>query len=308
MRILEDFKEVFRKSNNALAQLIMINIAVFVVLNLLKVILHLSGSAPMFTKLQEFVMMSPDPSELLFKPWTLFSYGIVHMGILHILFNMIVLYWFGQIIMSYLGSQKLLNLYIYGVVAGGLMYLIGFNLVPYFQQQALGQAPLLLGASAGVLAVVVGAAVLLPEYTIHLMFLGPIKLKYIAAVYVFISIIQVIGDNSGGELAHLGGATLGYAYIRQLQHGRDLGRPLAWLFEKIKDLFSRPKIRVTHKNASYSFGTENVSGTRSRSEEKSANRIINQEEIDAILDKISEKGYDALSKEEKQMLFNASKK
>ncbi|NVJ45566.1 MAG: rhomboid family intramembrane serine protease, partial [Cytophagia bacterium] len=150
----------------------------------------------------------------------------------------------------------------------------------------------------------VGAATFQPNYAIHLLFLGPVKLKYIAAFTVLVSFIQSTGANAGGEIAHLGGALVGFVSIKQLQQGSDWSRPVVSVISWIKSLFKpQPKIKVSYKNTK-TTSSRTTSRTKARTETKSKNA---QEEIDAILDKISEKGYDALSKEEKQKLFNASK-
>jgi hypothetical protein len=166
-----------------------------------------------------------------------------------------------------------------------------------------------LGASAGVSAIIVGAAALLPNHSFVLLFIGPVKIKYIALFYViFKSFAGLDGPNAGGELAHLGGAAIGYLYISQLRRGRDIGAWLTAIFDGLVKLFHRPRIRVSHRREK----TYSTSYTQSKSSYRQAtapaNSKISQDEIDAILDKISEKGYESLSKEEKQKLFNASKK
>ncbi|MCG8476363.1 MAG: rhomboid family intramembrane serine protease [Cytophagales bacterium] len=299
---VDDFKNVFKKPNNALAQLILINALVFVLLGVLTVfsdwILHNKGWAD---KVESYIALPAYLPGLLYKPWTLLTYAFVHKGFFHILFNMLVLYWFGQLITNYLGSQKLVNLYVLGALAGALAYIAIYNLVPYYEGALLGGR--MIGASAGVFAVVVGAAVLLPNYSFHLLFFGTVRIKYIALVVVLLSFIGITGRNAGGELAHLGGALMGMIYIFQLRKGTDWGKPIAWVGEKVKAVFSRPALKVTHRMDRYSSTYHSPHKSY-----RDAGNSFNQEEIDAILDKISDKGYDALSREEKQKLFNASKK
>jgi len=164
----------------------------------------------------------------------------------------------------------------------------------------------MLGASASVYAVVVGAATFMPNYTFFLLLIGPVKIKYIAIFYVFLSFAQTIGDNAGGNLAHLGGALIGFIFITQLRKGNDWGAPVYATLTFFSKLFTRkPKIKVSHKRSA-SRPASSSSSHRSTAPKKEVNP--DQKEIDAILDKISEKGYESLTKEEKQKLFNASKK
>ncbi|MEM7550264.1 MAG: rhomboid family intramembrane serine protease [Bacteroidota bacterium] len=290
--ILDEFKNAFKRPNNELIQIILINLAVFVVLIILKVFLTLGGSGAFYGDIVRQLTLPSDLGDFLFRPWTIVTYFFTHEGFFHILFNMLFLYWFGKLIVEYLGSHKVVVLYIIGGLTGGLFFMLIYNLLPYFQDRVAYSV--MLGASAGVYAVTVAAATLLPNYTFMLMFLGPVKIKYIAIFYVFLSFAQTVGDNAGGELAHLGGAFIGFYYIKQLQQGNDFGRWVITTMDWFKGLFEKKsKIKVTYKKPKSSVKT-----TTSKTE---------QEEIDHILDKISESGYDSLSKDEKEKLFNASK-
>lgn len=294
--ILEEFKHAFNKPNNELVQIILINIGVFVLLKVLKVFLTLGGSEEIYYVILSQFMLPSAIDAFIFKPWTLVTYFFTHEGFFHIIFNMLFLYWFGKLIVEYLSSKKLVSLYVIGGLIGGLFFMFIYNILPVFQDRVTSSV--MLGASAGVYAVVVGAATLMPNFTFFLMFLGPVRIKYIAIFYVFLSFAQTIGDNAGGELAHLGGAFIGYIYIRQLQKGNDIG---SWVNNSLKYIgsFFKPstKIKVTYKGA-----------RRRTAARKDTVGWTEQEEIDAILDKISQSGYESLSKEEKEKLFNASKK
>lgn len=301
--ILDDFKLAF-KTGNVLNQIIIINVVVFLAFAVLNVFFIFAQQGGTFEVISSYLMLPSNLDTLITQPWTIITYGFFHKGFFHILFNMLYMYWFGRIISEYLGQNKLLGLYVWGVIGGGLLYLLAYNVMPYFENQVLGSY--LLGASGGVVAIVVGAATFQPNYAINLIFLGPVKLKYIAAFTVFLSFIQSTGSNAGGEIAHLGGALVGYLSIKQLQRGSDWSRPIVSVITWVKSLFKpQPKIKVSYKNTSRNTSS---SKTSSRTERKAASKSkSDQAEIDAILDKISEKGYDALSKEEKQKLFNASK-
>ena len=207
---------------------------------------------------------------------------------------MLNLYWFGQIIREYLGDKKLVSLYILGGLAGGLLYLLVYNFVPFFIERG---SAVMIGASASVLAITVAAATLLPDYTFNLIFFGPVKIKWIALFLILLSISGAVGQNAGGNIAHLGGAILGYVFIRQLQRGSDLGRPIHSFWAFITNLFTRrPKMKVSYKSPGTTTTYRSVQNRPS------------QTEIDIILDKISQSGYESLSKEEKQKLFQASQK
>lgn len=250
-------------------------------------------------------MLPADPSRVILQPWSLITYFFFHKGVFHILWNMLFMYWFGRLITEYLGQNKLLGLYVWGGIGGGLLYLLVYNLVPYFAPVVPNSV--LLGASGGVIAIVVGAATFQPNYTIQLLLLGPVKMKYIAAFYVLTSFLQSTGSNAGGEIAHLGGALMGFLMISQLQKGNDWSKPVVSFITWVKSLFKpQPKIKVSYRSERKEKATA-TSSTKTRKKAAKSNGTTSQEEIDAILDKISEKGYDALSKAEKQKLFNASK-
>ncbi|MFD2248246.1 rhomboid family protein [Pontibacter ruber] len=302
MSIFEDIKDSFRRPNNILKQLILINVIVFVTLIVLKTVLYLIGSSWMYNALMRYVALHASPMMFITRPWTLVTYFFTHEGFLHIIFNMLNLYWFGQLIREYLGDKKLLSLYVLGGIAGGVLYMLSYNFIPYFADRAAMSQ--MIGASASVLAIVVGAATLLPNYTFNLILIGPVRIKYIAAFLVILSISGAVGDNAGGNIAHLGGAFMGWLFIKQLQRGSDMGRPIHAILNFVTGIFKRrPKLKVTHRQPS-TVG----SGASSSSYTTSYGGKPSQMEIDRILDKISSSGYESLSKEEKQKLFQASQK
>jgi membrane associated rhomboid family serine protease len=299
--IMDEFKDAFRRPDNGVIQLILINLAVFLALLLLKVISTWGGFRVFYDSVLLQLMMPASAEKFILKPWTLLTYFFLHEGLFHILFNLLFLYWFGRIIKEYLGSAKVVSLYVLGGIMGGLTYLILYNFMPYFS--GVVDKSVMLGASAGVYAVVVGAATFMPNYTIMLIFLGPVRIKYIALFYVILSFAQSTGENAGGEIAHLGGALIGFVYMRQFQKGNDIG---AWVHSVLgffQSFFtSRPKMKVHASEKTASSSYKSPSGQGAKSDKP------NQAEIDAILDKISQSGYESLSKDEKQKLFNASKK
>lgn len=302
--LLDEFKNAWNKPNNAIAQIIIINTIVFLVMLTLSIFLKLSGEAEIYRSIEGLLMLPSDLSLFLSQPWSIITYFFLHADLFHILFNMLVIYWFGKLVVEYLGSDKVISLYVLGGVAGGLLYLFMYNTLPFYESKQISR---MLGASAGVYAVITAAATLLPNYTFHLLLIGPVKIKYIALFYIVLSFSQTVGANAGGEWAHLAGAAMGYIYIKQIQKGQDLGR---WIHQIIGFLrsFSKKssKIKVTHRS-------KQKKKTKAATKTNPTTSPLNnpnpeQDEIDTILDKISQKGYESLTKEEKQKLFNASKK
>ena len=297
--MLEEFRNAFQRSNNAHVQLILINIIVFVLLGTLKVIFRLTDLDNLFVSFHNQFSIPPIVGDFVTRPWTIITYAFAHdlTGFLHILFNMLILYWFGRLFVEYLGSDKLIAVYVLGALFGAVFYLLAFNAVPYYVERAPAVSGMV-GASAAVLAIVVGAATLIPNYTFYLLFFGPVKIKYIAAFYVVLSFLGAADGNAGGNIAHLGGAVIGFVYIKQLQAGINWGSWITMTIEWFASLFkSKPKVKVTYR-----------SDEPKRTEKKRKSAKASQEEIDAILDKISAAGYESLTKDEKEKLFNASKK
>jgi membrane associated rhomboid family serine protease len=294
--IFDDFRHAWNSPNNGLIQLIIVNIAVFVALGVLYVITTLTGIEPVFLWVfRQFTIPAPI-TEFLTRPWTLITYSFAHSltNPLHIIMNLLVLYWFGRVFTEYLGSRRLINLYILGAIAGALTYLLAYNIIPFYAKRAEVFSGMV-GASAAVFAISVAIATHLPDHRFFLLFFGPVKIKYLVAIYIFFSFLGSIGQNAGGNLAHLGGALMGYLYAVQLRRGHEWGTFVMRIGDFVKALFRpRPKIKVSHRNRPAGRASHNTN--------------VAQEEIDAILDKIAERGYESLSAEEKQKLFNASKK
>jgi membrane associated rhomboid family serine protease len=303
--MFEEFKNAFQKHNNSHVQIIYLNIVIFLAMGILFVIATFSEIPAIFTEVYKQFTLPSDLLALAKRPWTLITYGFAHhfdfynknVGVFHILFNMLGLYWFGRVFVEYLGSDKLIAVYILGVISGGILYLLLYNTIPLFMEANAT----LVGASAAVYAVMTAVAVLIPDYTFYLLFLGPVKIKYIAAFYIILSFVSSAVANTGGEFAHLGGAFIGFVYIRQLQAGSNWGGWITATIDWVKSLFrEKRKVKVTYRGGGSAY--ENISRPTAK---KSS---ISQAEIDAILDKINAGGYESLSKDEKEKLFNASKK
>jgi membrane associated rhomboid family serine protease len=279
-------------------KLIAINIVVFIFFFLIKTIAFLFNLPSDF--ITEWLVFPKELGEFVFKPWSIITYSFLHSGIWHILSNMLILYYAGIYFLNYFSSKKLLTFYFLGVVIGALVYMLSYNLFPAFE--ATGKS-YLVGASAGVMSVLVGVATKVPNMRIRLMFVGSIKFWYIAAFLVVIDIIQIPFGNAGGHFAHLGGAFLGYMYTKQLAQGNDIASGFEKFINWFIGLFdssqkAKPKMKTVYKK-------------KGASPYKTKVPIINKDEkqqkIDAILDKISTSGYDSLTKQEKDFLFHAGK-
>lgn len=297
---IDDIKNPFRKGNT-LVQLMLINAAVFLSLILLGFIFSFMprGAAISNTITKNFELIAPI-IEFIQKPWTLITYCFSHDGFFHLLFNMLTLYWFGTLVQEFIGSRKLLNIYIIGGLVSGLFYIAIYNLLTLWPQ-INNISPNILGASAAVYAVMFAAVALLPEYEFYLFGIVLIKIKYLAWAFLLISFIV---PSSG--ISHLGGAISGYSYIYLLKKGVDLGSPV----EAISDWWSnfwiaKPQAKIPQRK--YSESTV-ASKSGSSNTNLDPNYFPDQDEVDAILDKIGKSGYESLTKEEKQKLYRASQK
>ncbi|HNC34127.1 MAG TPA: rhomboid family intramembrane serine protease [Bacteroidia bacterium] len=277
-----------------LQKIIVVNAIIYLFVNLGDVLLRLfnfpDGIISGF--LTDWLAVPSSVKSLLYRPWTLITYSFYHENFLHILFNMLWLFFMGRLFTEYLGEKKLLTLYLVGGLCGSVLFIVFYNLFPLFSREV--DIAVALGASASVLAITVAIATLLPDYEVGL-FLPQwrVKLKYIAIALFVIDLLSITGNNAGGNIAHIGGAIFGFIYIKQLKNGRDLTGWLQRLIEKITQK-KKPSIKVVYRKDASDESYHN----------KKAN---NQEAIDKILDKISRSGYASLTYEERDILFKASK-
>jgi membrane associated rhomboid family serine protease len=293
MGIRDEIKKTFSRGNN-LTKLIYLNIAVFLAISIVSIIGYLLSNQIISLKALNFLSVPSSIKALLLRPWTLVTYMFTHKDILHILFNMLWLYWFGIIFLEYLDQRKLVAVYLEGGLCGAVVYIISFNIFPVFNQVVAESVAI--GASASVMAVVVAIAVYVPDYSVNLLLLGRIKIKYVALAIFILTSVMDFSVNSGGKLAHIGGAMFGYLYTINLRRGRDLGSGINKIIDFFATLFKpRKKLRVTYKKPASDY-------------EYNKTRVDHQEKINKILDKISKGGYDSLTKEEKDLLFNESQK
>lgn len=289
MSIVDEIKESFKKGS-VLTRLIYINIGVFLAIRIIHVFFFLLDQE---FSLMNWLSLPADGQQLLQRPWTLVTYMFLHFNFLHILFNVLWLYWMGKIFLFYFDEKKLLGVYLLGGLSGGLFFVLAYNFFPAFTE-ILGFARLL-GASASVLAIIAAVATYAPNHPINLLFIGQVKMKHLALFSIVLYIIGIASSNSGGNLAHLGGAAFGFIFALQYRKGQDWTKLITKLMDGTVKLF-RPKQRI---KVTYRSKNDDIDYNRQKN--------LKQEEINRVLDKISKSGYDSLTKEEKELLFKMGK-
>jgi membrane associated rhomboid family serine protease len=284
----------------ALSQLIIVNLAVWFILNLVRLGGFLStpiGSGGDELWLENVLLWIGVPAyipNLIQKPWTLITYMFVQENFWHLFFNMIWLFWFGKIFIEFMPGKKVYSLYFLGGIAGALTYILAYNIFPVFHNTLAYSTTI--GASASVLAITIATAVLVPEYTVHLLFIGPVKIKYIAIFYVLLDVLMIRSGNAGGHFAHLGGAVSGAMFILFIRKDAALRLGLDRLKSLLNDPLGRKQLHKVHSNR-----------RPLTDDEYNKQKVQKQQKIDHILDKISRSGYSSLSSEEKEILFNSTK-
>ncbi len=292
--VYQEIKNFFIRGS-VLARLIGINIFIFLVINLVRVFFFLWNVDGVGNLLGDWLGVSSNIHVVIHRPWTLITYMFLHFELLHILFNMIVLYVGGRLFSDFIGQDRLTATYLIGGLWGAVFYIVSYNIFPVFENVVAFS--LAIGASASVLAIFVAIAVYMPNYQLPLLLLGRIRLKYIAIFFVVLDLISIDKGNPGGHLAHLGGAMWGFIYATMLKKGRDPALVIGFYLEKFARIFKKKK----------RFKVEYTRARPIDDDEYNMQRAEKQKQIDLILDKISKSGYDSLTREEKELLFKAGK-
>ena len=304
--VLDELKGFIYKKD-VLSRLILINISVFLLINVVALFQFLMGLDRDFilstgvNRITYYLSLPSDLSTLLMRPWGIFTYMFVQENILHLVFNLILLYVGGRIFNQFVGKNKLLSTYIISGIAGALLYILTFNIFPAFGQ--IVNVSFAIGASASVLGIFIAAATYVPNLAVNVVFLGNVKLKYIAIVFLAIDLINIRSGNAGGHIAHIGGALYGFTFVNQLKKNNDISLYFTGFLKTIKSFFTQKKkstnpFKSVHKNTNRRPVSD---------DEYLKNKNARQAEIDKILDKIKKSGYESLSSSEKQKLFQASK-
>jgi membrane associated rhomboid family serine protease len=293
MGIRNDILKIFHKGSS-LTRLIYLNVAVFIVISVVSIIAFLLDNPAISVKAIDLLSVPASLRTLLARPWTIITYMFTHKDIWHILFNMLWLYWFGRIFLEYLDQRKLVAVYLLGGISGAIVYVLSFNIFPVFT--GIVAESVAIGASASVMAIVIAIAAYVPNYTIHMLLLGRIRIIYVALVIFILTSAVDFSVNSGGKLAHIGGALFGFLYTLNIKKGRDIGKGINRIIDFFATFFKpRKKLKVTYKKPASDYDYNKI-------------KAEHQVKINQILDKISKGGYDSLTKEEKDTLFKESQK
>ena len=275
---------------NIAEKLIVINVAVFILNLLFPFLLGMGKNA-----ISRWFELPVDLGEFILQPWSIVTYSFFHADFFHLFWNMLLLYFSARIFLNLFSARKLINVYFLGVILGGLLFVLSYNVFPVF----MGSNSAIIGASAGVTAVLIFICAYIPNQEVRVIFFN-VKLWYLGAFLVLLDLIQIPAGNSGGHLAHLGGALLGYVYARQLIKGRDIGEGFAKFLDSLGAMFKPGKKKAPMKTVYRKKNTVDSSKIDYDKETR-------QRKIDVILDKISKSGYESLSTAEKDFLFKAGK-
>lgn len=320
--IANDIRQQF-DYGHMITRLIIINAIIFIAINLVRLGFTITAGFKYDARFDDVVRFFSINADLLYTathPWVIFTHMFLHIGFWHFLFNMLFLHWFGRIVGDLIGDHRIVPLYLMGGLFGALIYLLSAPLLGAHDSYAYG-------ASASVMAIVIASGLLAPNYLMHLLLIGEVKLKYVVLALIFLDLIGIAGlDNTGGRFAHLGGVAFGVLFITMLARGNDLSAPVNRFFDWVLSLIPTGNWKTRRRNSGNIFvrhssvpsvrkrSEVSASGTRTQTAQiknpksEIRNQKGYQERLDAILDKIKSKGYESLSDEEKEFLFIASKK
>ena len=288
--IWNDIKSNY-KSGTSFTRILYINLGFFILYKLLFVFSFLFDTGEIDVFIKDYLALSSNSVLLLKKPWTFISYMFVHQGFFHLLFNMVWLHLGSKLFLQYFNGKQLISTYILGGISGGLLFVTAFNAFPVFSSDVLNSS--VVGASASVMAVFIAISTYSPNYRISIPFIGNIPLKYIAITLIVLDILSISPDNPGGHIAHIGGAIFGYIYVSLLKRGIDISVN----FYNFINFFSQKKKKKSKKV-----------NTRKNDDIFRSEKAEKQKHINSILEKISNSGYESLTKEEKELLFKESKR
>ncbi len=303
--ILDDIRYSFRMGN-MVTRLVVLNFCVFVLVNLVKLVLWIAnagdGIPDYFDTGLHFFCMPAQWWTALTHPWGFVTSMFLHEDFWHVVANIIFLLLFGRITGDLIGDRRVLPIYLLGGITGNFLFLLSDFWMHY-------PVPYALGASGAVMALAGAALILAPDYRVMLFLLGEVKVKYIVLVMLLLDLVSIAHDsNTGGHIAHLGGFLMGCLFVFQLRDGRDFSEPVNRLLDRIVGWFSpsRPRPKKAKRKTQPAFKA--TFGGAKGSSASDTNDLSFQERLDAILDKIKEKGYENLNQEEKDFLYDASKK
>ena len=301
------FTEIKRRfdAGSILAKYIFINAGVFIIIRLLYAILSLFLRESSFL---EYIEMPSSLTLLAHRPWTIITYMFVHFDFLHILFNMLWLYWFGKIFLTFFTGRQLGGLYVLGGIAGAMLFLITYNTLPYLKQ--FSDNSFLAGASASVMAIVFAVSFYQKEYTINLLLIGRVKLIYLAIGVFLLDLVAITSENAGGHIAHIGGSLFGILFAHLYERGKDITGFMNKMIDKFVNLIThKPTFKTYRSDKKTTYGKNDNNNSRKETDDEYLRRKNEERRaVDDILDKLKRSGYESLSSEEKKKLFDASRK
>ena len=272
------------KAGSIIEKLIYINVTIFACTLLITLFQSLYQQEQ--NLIVQWFSLDDDFSEFIGKPWSIITYGFLHADFIHLIFNMITLYFVGNLFIQYFTQKQTLNFYLLGTFFGGVLFILSQSYFPLFE----GRNSTLVGASAGISAIFIGISTYMPNYELKIRFIGFVKLWHLAAIWLAFDIIGLVGPNAGGSFSHLGGSLFGFLYVNQVSTKKTR------FFEIISALFN------TKKN-----NLKTVYKSTNKKEDARKSKGVHQEKIDRILDKIGKSGYDTLTQTEKEFLFKQGK-
>lgn len=289
------------KEGNIVTSLIYINVGVFIVTAFINLVVYLFNLPPY--SILDYGKLPASLTVLAHRPWTLITYMFLHQDILHILFNMLFLYWFGNFFYSLFTTRHLRGVYVLGGIMGAIFFIVSYHIFPKLLLSV--DYVSLIGASASILAIVTAVATRVPNQSVRFLLIGSIKLKYVALIVILLDMLMISIDNPGGHIAHLGGALAGYLFVKALSRGTDLTKWINAIIDIPQAIISyfksrKQRMKVVKNNKKYTKHKQDHDYNYKKKQQL--------DEVDRILDKIKESGYNNLTEDEKKALFNAGKK
>ncbi|MFN4123356.1 MAG: rhomboid family intramembrane serine protease [Flavobacteriales bacterium] len=288
----------FWKTSNAAVKLIIVNVAVFFLVQFVFMIFHLMDMKSVNRMIVDALALPAYLPKLILQPWSLFTHMFMHQGIFHILFNMIMLYFGGRLFTYYLDDRRLINVYFLSGLSGAFLFLLAANIFPLFKPYIQNYNAL--GASAATLGVLIAICAYRPQDKVQLFLFGGVKLMWIGIIIIAIDVLRFTSGNEGGYIAHFGGAAFGYMFGVNMRQYKDISR----FFQPVQNLFER---LVNPQRSRRKKSPLKTVYRRKSDESFNEERAKKQKRMDDILDKIKASGYDSLSADEKRFLFDMSK-
>lgn len=296
MAVIEEMRNGFRRAT-VLMKLVWVNIAVFLLLRVTAIVLMFAGKPEVIDAVLRWVELPSEPSLLLTRPWTVFTYMFAQYDLMHILFNMLWFYWFGTIFRMRCTQWQLLSLYFLGGLGGAVLFLLCYNSMPLFWHTT----GWLIGSSAAVMAIVTATAIMMPDFRMHFFLIGGVSLKWIAIASIVLVLVGISGTNAGGEIAHVGGILTGALFGIQMRKGNDITARLSRFFEMLEDKYDEVCENIRRRSV------PRPSAGRPAYASSPSMTAADRAELDVILDKIKKSGYAGLTADERRRLFSLSR-